>query len=394
MAVENGAGADDGDEGARPTRPSADEAEPAGTDGPEQEGSRSRRARLRALASHRRGRALLATTAAAVLIAAGLTTTWATGTWPFPGNDRYCWGAWQENSGPDFLADEAEEYGERTSAQSAPAPGHPRGTCTVAVGGDGDDTGTTVKVTYGPAPGDTAKRLEWIVDHVGGDAVPVPDGLPGMVAARSGLLVLPERCDTADGRPTAVTLDAETGGAGLGGDRSVAALLVAAANHGMEAAGCAGERPLEVTSPVLTLPARDDTYPDRGCRMPGLEFDDSVSRLVESHVGTVSDDLQSCAVRTGSDDSRFYDMLMVARPRLAALLDGTTGTKPAARGWRGTGVFGDGYKVVRAQCGKRPATFLMLGTTGEESKRFAVFTDAVTRRLGCAPVAPHGGERV
>ncbi|MGW2512695.1 hypothetical protein ACWC0A_25555 [Streptomyces scopuliridis] len=367
-----------------------------------------RTSRLKWFVRTRRGGVLVG--AAVVLVAAGL-GTWATGSRPFSREDRYCWGSWETNSGPGFLSDtafEGDDEGARTSEETAPTPRRPTGRCEVALsssstGRDGDETSrsTGITLTYGPAPKDAAERMEWIGAYLGGRAVPLPDGLPGATDGGRGLLVLPERCDTRDGRPTAVTLDSDArttwseGGAlrsnaGLGGVRSVAGLLVAAANRGMEAAGCAPAKPLRVSSPVLTLPEDEESgLFSVACRIKGLEFDRVTSKSLESQVGAVTRDLQSCAVRGERGGGRYFDALMVAQPRLAALFDGTTGSGAPASGWRGSGVFADAYKVVRADCAGRPVTLLMVDElAGETTPYFTAFTNAVTGRLGCAPVAP------
>ncbi|MFE4640704.1 hypothetical protein [Streptomyces sp. NPDC056730] len=354
----------------------------------------------------RRGGVLVG--AAVVLVAGGL-GTWATGGWPFGGEDRYCWGSWEANSGPGFLSDtvfEGDEEGARTSEETAPTPRRPAGRCEVrlrsgSTGGDGEETSrsTGITLTYGPAPKDAAERMEWIGAYLGDLAVPLPDGLPGASDGRRGLLVLPERCDARDGRPATVTLDSDartewSGGsmrakAGLGGVRSVAGLLVSAANRGMAAAGCAPAKPLRVSSPVLLLPEDETSVFSGACRIKGLEFDEVTRKTLEYQVGAVTRDLQSCAVRAERGGSRYFDALMVARPRLAALFDGTTGSGAPAGGWRGSGVFADDYKVVRADCAGRPVTLLMVDDlTDDTTPYFTAFTNAVTARLGCAPVAP------
>ncbi|CAM5730130.1 MULTISPECIES: hypothetical protein [Streptomyces] len=350
--------------------------------------------------------------AVAVLVAAGV-GTWATDTWPFDGKDTYCWGAWKEDSGPGFLSREAldEDNASRTAKETVPTPGRQRGRCTVAlhserVSSDGGKVveETEITVTYGPAPESAAERMEWIGGYLGDRAMPLPDGLPGATDGRHALLVLPKGCDARDGRPTAVTLDSTArsvysdstmpGDAGLGGSQSVARLLVAAANHAMEKAGCAPAEPLEAVSPMPTLPEEDEDFFTRACRIRGLEFVGKAARDLEYQVGAVTRDLQSCSVRTEHGEGRYFDALMVAEPRLSALFDGATGSKPPARGWRGTGVFADDYKVVRADCAGRPLTVLMLAPSlHETTPYFAAFADAVARRVGCAPVAPGGSSR-
>lgn len=344
----------------------------------------------------------------AVVLAAGL------GTWAFQGplatKDLYCWGSWEQDSGPLILGDAAfsgDDARSRTSKGAPPSPGNPSGSCTLAVHAsdvrsDGDESvqDTTVTVTYGRAPKDAGARLTWLNDYLGDGAMPLPDGLPGAVDGSRGLLVLPKRCDTRDGRPTAVTLDARSEPDGtltrspdLGGSRTVAELLVSVANTGMEKAGCAPSKALRVTSPVLTLPEKRKTfYSDPACRIKGLDLDlgKEAERDTSYQVGAVTDDLQSCSVRVGRGDADFLDALMVAHPRLDALLKDVTGDKAPARGWRGRGVMAADHQIVRARCAGRPTTFMMLGAPEHQAKSglFAAFTDAVSQRLGCAPVAP------
>ncbi|MCX3062189.1 hypothetical protein [Streptomyces beihaiensis] len=82
----------------------------------------------RALPRSRRGRLLLISALVLALAGTGL-GTWEAGTWPWP-KDRYCWGAWEESSGPGFLGDEAlggGGHGSRSGSETAPAPERPTG---------------------------------------------------------------------------------------------------------------------------------------------------------------------------------------------------------------------------------------------------------------------------
>ncbi|MFG2497833.1 hypothetical protein ACGFSB_06390 [Streptomyces sp. NPDC048441] len=358
----------------------------------------------------------MAAGAVVVVLAAGL------GAWAFQGplaaKDRYCWGGWEQDSGPGILGDEAysgDDAHSRTSKEVSPTPGKPTGSCTLAVHSslvfsDGDKSvqDTTVTVKYGRAPKDAETRLSWLNGYLGDGAMPLPDGLPGAVAGARGLLVLPKRCDTRDGRPSTVTLDARERSepadvlpqkTDLGGSRAVTELLVTAANKGMEKAGCAPAEPLSVTAPVLTLPEKNESfYSDPACRIKGLDLDLDEAREREAsyQVGAVTKDLQSCSVRIGRTDVEFLDALMVAHPRIDALLKDAMGDRAPARGWRGKGVLASDHQVVRARCAGRPTTFLMLGAPAYQARgHFAAFTDAVTQRLGCDVVAPAGtgGER-
>ncbi|MGW6274248.1 hypothetical protein [Streptomyces sp. NPDC055060] len=352
----------------------------------------------------------MASGTAVAVLAAGL------GTWAFQGplatKDRYCWGAWEQDSGPGILGDEGfagDDARSRTAKETPPTPRKPTGSCTLAVhsahvysNGDKSIQDTTVTVTYGAAPKAAEHRLTWLNDYLGNGAMPLPDGLPGAVDGARGLLVLPERCDTGDGRATAVTVDARerpgpddtlTRTPDLGGSRAVAELLVAAANTGMEKAGCAPAKPLRSPSPVLTLPEKKETfYSDPACRIQGLDLDlgKEMERDVSYQVGAVTDDLQSCSVRVGRADVEYLDALMVAHPRLDTLVKDLPGDEPPARGWRGRGVLESDHQLVRAQCAGRPTTFLMLGAPERAAKEglFAAFANAVSQRLGCAAVAP------
>ncbi|MFF2023146.1 hypothetical protein ACFVW2_15275 [Streptomyces sp. NPDC058171] len=347
----------------------------------------------------RRGRrAVFAGGAALVLLAALLTTGWATDRWPFDEEDRYCWGAWQENSGPSFLSDaRVAEGGTRTATERGPTPDRPNGVCTLSIGSGGEeDLRSEITVTYGPAPEEAAPRWDWLLSHLGGSAVPLPDGLPGAVTGGSGLLVLPERCDAPDGRPTTVTLTAESSrstgdgrraaSTGFGGATSTARLLVAAANAAKERAGCAGPA-VRTDSPVLTLPEDPEPFAHSPlCRIPGLEVDEETAALLAGYqVGTVGPDLQSCSVGYRNGTGTHLSALMVAEPRLVTLLDGAVGNRPPAKGWRATGSFTADHRVLRTECAGRPVGFVMSGMSEE---RAGAFADSVAARLGCPAVAP------
>ncbi|MDF3148397.1 MULTISPECIES: hypothetical protein [unclassified Streptomyces] len=364
----------------------------------------------RALPHSRRGRLSLISALVLALAGTGL-GTWAADTWPWP-KDRYCWGAWEEDSGPEFLGDAAfgdDDDGSRTGTETAPTRERPTGSCEVAIASDykssydGDKVSIRqqVSVEYGPVPKAAEARLAMVQDDfLGGDMVPLPDGLPGTVNGRGGLLVLPKACDTQDGRPTVVTMRASgmyTSGpsysqndpAGLGGAREAAVLLVAAANRGMAAAGCAPDEPLRVSSPVYDLPGNPErifSTSDDACGIRGLRLG---MEDIADQTGAVTRDLQTCSVR--GDGVPYLELAMVAQPRLAAVFDGIPGERPAAPGWRGTGTIGENHAIVRADCAGRPTTFLMGAST--DPGYLATFTNAAAARLGCAPIAPKGAAR-
>ncbi|MGW7075212.1 hypothetical protein [Streptomyces sp. NPDC054866] len=366
----------------------------------------------RALPHSRRGRLLLISALVLALAGTGL-GTWAADTWPWP-KDRYCWGAWEADSGPEFLGDEAfgdDDDGSRTAKEAAPTRERPTGSCEIAIDSDykssydGDKVSVDqrVSVEYGPVPKAAEARLSMVQDgFLGGDMVALPDGLPGTVNGRGGLLVLPKSCDTEDGRPTVVTMEAsgmyssgpsytQNDPPGLGGAREAAVLLVAAANRGMAAAGCAPDEPLRVSSPVYDLPGKEERiFSASGdvCGIRGLRLG---TEDIEDQTGAVTRDLQTCSVRGDRDDVPYLDLAMVAQPRLAAVFDGIVGERPAARGWRGTGTIGEKHAIVRADCADRTATFLM--GASNDSGHLAAFANAAAARLGCAPVAPKGAAR-
>ncbi|QKW10565.1 hypothetical protein HUT18_00665 [Streptomyces sp. NA04227] len=366
----------------------------------------------RALPRSRRGWSWLISVLVLVLAGTGL-GTWAADTWPWP-KDRYCWGAWEEDSGPDFLGDEAfgdDRDGSRTGKETAPTRERPIGSCEVVIASDykssydGDKVSSRqqVSVEYGPVPKAAEARLAKVHDgFLGGDMVPLPDGLPGTVNGSRGLLVLPKSCDARDGRPTVVTMEAsgtyssgpmytKNDPADLDGVREAAKLLVAVANRGMEAAGCAPDEPLRVSSPVYDLPGDPDLVfraSDDVCGIRGLRLD---TENIEEQIGAVTRDLQTCSVRGDRDGMRYLELAMVAQPRLAAVFDGISGERPAARGWRGTGIIGEKHALVRADCAGRSAAFLMGAST--DPRHLAAFANAAAARLGCAPIAPEGAAR-
>lgn len=365
----------------------------------------------RALPQSRRGRLSLVSALVLALAGTGF-GTWAADTWPWP-KDWYCWGAWEQDSGPDFLGEEAfgdDDEGSRTSTETVPTPERPTGRCEVAIAGDYESSYDGGKVTidqqvsveYGPVPEAAEARLAVIHDgFLGGDMVPLPDGLPGTVNGRGGLLVLPKSCDTQDGRPTVVTMYAsgtytsasntQSDPADLGGARQAAVLLVEAANRGMAAAGCAPDEPLRISSPVYDLPGEWELVfrtSDDVCGIRGLRPD---REDLEDQIGVVTRDLQTCSVRGDRDGVPYLRLAMVAQPRLAAVFDGIAGERPVAPGWRGTGTIGEKHAIVRADCAGRPATFLMGAST--DPGHLAAFVNAAAARLGCAPIAPKGAAR-
>ncbi|MFI8822788.1 hypothetical protein [Streptomyces sp. NPDC053431] len=337
----------------------------------------------------KRRRGLLVTVIAGAIIAsaAGI-GLWATDTKPF--RDSYCWGAWQENSGAEFLGEEvlAEPGTGRWATESAPpAPDRPHATCTVEVastsaGGGGDD-GDHGKVTleYGAVPAGAEERRPWISRNLHGSASPLPDGLPGLVASDRGMLVLPTACD-ADGRPVTVTVRSE--GFTMGPRSTVGRLLVDAANRLMKKAGCAPEEELRITSPMAKVAERSSPADTPLCRIPGVTFAYDRTVHYEEQVGTVGDRLQTCSAWFSArrlPDEPAAQFVMAGEPRLAALFRGLP--EGADKG------------LVRATCDGRETVFygdVRPGLQGhgqpDDRRVFQNFVTSVSKRIGCAT----GGE--
>ncbi|MFF6774670.1 hypothetical protein ACFY8W_14045 [Streptomyces sp. NPDC012637] len=339
----------------------------------------------------KRRRGVLVTVIAGAMIFSGVGIgLWATDTGPF--RDDYCWGAWQENSGADFLGGEvlAEAGSERWATESAPpAAGRPYATCTVEVvapddGDGGGDDESTVTLEYGAVPAGAEERRRWISEYLHGSASPLPDGLPGLVAGDRGMLVLPAACgaDGADGRPVTVTVRSE--GLTMGPRSAVGRLLVDAANLLMEKAGCAPEEAMRLTSPMVRVAERSSPADTPLCRIPGVTFTYDRSAHYEQQVGTVGDRLQTCSAWFSArrlPDEPAAQFVMAGEPRLAALFAGLP--EGADKG------------LVRATCDGRETVFYgdvrpgLQGHGQPDDKRvFRNFVTSVSKRIGCAT----GGE--
>ncbi|MFJ7066924.1 hypothetical protein [Streptomyces sp. NPDC101115] len=336
----------------------------------------------------KRRRGVLVTVIAGAMIAAGTGIgLWATDTGPF--REDYCWGAWQENSGADFLGEEvlAGSGSERWATESAPpAAGRPHATCTVEVtssDGDDDDHGK-VTLEYGAVPAGPEERRRWISHNLHGSASPLPDGLPGLVASDRGMLVLPAACDAdgADGRPVTVTVRSE--GLTMGPRSAVGRLLVDAANLLTKKAGCAPEEAMRITSPMARVAERSSVAGTPLCRIPGVTFTYDRSAHYEQQVGTVGDRLQTCSAWFSArrlPDEPAAQFVMAGEPRLAALFTGLPE--------------GTDKGLVRARCDGRETVFYgdvrpgLQGHGQPDDKRvFQNFVTSVSKRIGCAT----GGE--
>ncbi|MFB6717727.1 MULTISPECIES: hypothetical protein [unclassified Streptomyces] len=342
----------------------------------------------------RRGTLLAGAVAGAVLVSGiGL---WATDSWPF--RDSYCWGAWKQNSGAAFLGDGgvAKSGSERRATESAPpSAGRHHARCTVAVTSTVPDDDSDeplrfkeqVTVEYGPVPTGVAEHRAWTARYFDGSASRLPDGLDGLVAGDRAMLVLPAGCDV-DGRPSAVTIHSESTGDGhlgrvnmpftIGSRSDVTRMLLDAANTGMRAAGCAPDKPLSATSPIVTVAEDDETAGNPLCRIPGLTLDFSQGSRYREQVGVVAERLQTCSVvwRTrGEPDEPAAQFVMAGEPRMVALFKGLP--EGADKG------------LVRAECHGRQTVFYgnvrsgLKGAREHERQVFMNFTESVSRRIGC-----------
>lgn len=344
----------------------------------------------------RRRASVIAGVVAGAVLATG-TVLWATDSGPF--RDSYCWGAWEQNSGPSFLGDEALEKSgsERGSTESAaPSAARPHGTCTVSVTSSVEDDDSdepltfeeSVTLDYGPVPAGAKERRAWLAHFFHGSASPLPDGLDGLVGGDRGMLVLPSSCDKG-GAPSVVTIRSESTGDGHLGKvpmpftiatrTEVARMLLAAANTGMDKAGCAPAHPLRSSSPMVTVAEDEESAATPLCRIPGVTFDYGEGSRYRQQVGAVTDRLQTCSVvwkqpRMPDEPSAQY--VMANGSRLTALFEGMP--EGAHQG------------LVRRSCDGRRTVFYGhveagLQNRGRPSDQqvFHRFVESVGKRIGC-----------
>lgn len=345
----------------------------------------------------RRRTSVLAGAVAGAVLVSG-TVLWATDSWPF--RDSYCWGAWEQNSGPSFLGDGAlgTSGSERKATESAPPSAtRPQASCTLTVTSEVEDDDSDdplhfeerITLEYGPVPAGAKERRTWIAQYFNGTTSPLPDGLDGLVSGDRAMLVLPGSCDAKDGRPSAVTIRSGSTGDGhlgkvampftIGEAEDVGRMLIDAANAGMEKAGCAPDEPLRTTAPVVTVAEDESRARSPLCRIPGMTFDFGEGSHYEEQVGTVTEELQTCSVvektlQMPADPAAQY--VMARRPRMVALFDGLPE--------------GPGQGLLRTTCDGRPTVFYghvetILKDRGRPDDRhvFDHFAQSVSRRLGC-----------
>ncbi|MEU6015863.1 hypothetical protein ABZ826_17925 [Streptomyces sp. NPDC047515] len=345
--------------------------------------------------SRRRRGALLAGAVAGAVLVSGI-GLWATGSWPL--RDSYCWGAWKQDSGAAFLGDSgvARSGSERRATESAPpSAGRHHARCTVAVTSTVPDDDSAeplrfkdqVTVEYGPVPTGVAEHRAWMARYFHGSASRLPDGLDGLVARDRAMLVLPGSCDV-DGRPSTVTIHSESTGNGhlgrvnmpfaIGSRYDVTQMLLDAANTGMREAGCAPDKPLRSTSPVVAVAEDDERAGYPLCRIPGLTFEFSQGSQYQEQVGVVGERLQTCSVvwrSRGEPDEPAAQYVMAGEPRMVALFKGLP--EGADKG------------LVRTECHGRQTVFYgnvqsgLKGSGSHDRRVFMNFTESVRKRIGC-----------
>lgn len=165
----------------------------------------------------------------------------------------YCWGAWEHERAPwhesadVMVEDDSRPTAERPSGECSFLFSYGRGAGLEPE--DPPDYVGGVTVTYDRPPEKQDDRLAWLTKYFDGTSAPLPDGLPGFVSAKRGIVVLPPRCDE-DNEPTVVTLTTKTRsgsnkslpseyGSSVKHTRSeLSRLLLSAAQKGIEHAGC------------------------------------------------------------------------------------------------------------------------------------------------------------
>ncbi|MDJ1133399.1 hypothetical protein [Streptomyces iconiensis] len=322
--------------------------------------------------------------------------------WPFEPR-RYCWGAWQEGSGPDALGDDYRRVSKR---ESAPPERGRQATCVLALVDPGSDStdaadmpadgGKTPPLEYkrvvahvGPPPRAAGERRSaWLAAFLHGSAAPLPEGLPGVVGRDRGMFVLPRECDSG-GLPTVATVRPAGEDDELGSEPEVAGLLMSLVRTAREKAGCAQGKPSRITAPVRASGPEGQSGMGREegdaglCRIPGMRFAAVPEGRYGAHVGAVDGRLQTCSVEGRTDKHGDLvssgQFVMTSRPRLAALFAGMRGR--------------DG--LVEGECGgRRTVFFLQLDdrlekkATPDSRRVFARTVDSVAERLDCQNVRP------
>ncbi|MCH0540178.1 hypothetical protein I3F58_11470 [Streptomyces sp. MUM 203J] len=318
--------------------------------------------------------------AAVALFASGI-GLWATDSGPF--RDSYCWGAWQERSGPGLLSGEHMGEGEKvTATESAPpsASGEPA-ECEVTVTwkrpGKADVSSQVVSVSYGRLPEEEQEHRAWLARFLPATMTPLPEGLDGTVAKNRAMYVMPAGCDV-KGRPTVVTVHGND--RDIGRESEVARLLVDVAETAMRSAGCAPREPLDRTLPMATLASGDEERSGGKdmCRIPGVRFDLGGVKYTE-FAAVFGDRLQVCTSRIARRHADGRDpglhLVMTGSPRLSALFAGLP--EGADKG------------LVQRTCDGRKTTFYMrpelLKGRGVPDDRtvFGNFVRSVSERMGC-----------
>ncbi|MFG2651322.1 hypothetical protein [Streptomyces sp. NPDC048436] len=354
--------------------------------------------------------------ALALVVLGGATlVAWAMDAGPFR-QRSYCWGAWQEGSGPQVLGDDFA----RTAEESGTPQRGEQASCVMAFGVPGTEEmrhvdptvrgdapgaqetagGHRLVARVGPPPRSTGQpRRAWLAEALYGNAAPLPEGMPGVVGRDRGTLVLPEECDSGD-VPMVVTVRSEGSVPELDSEREVADLLLSLANAAREKAGCAQGESSRITAPVRTA-QQEETY--RGgrpsCRVPGMRIEPRRGTL-GGYASTVWERLQICSLELSDKNQDVIargQFVMTSHPRLTALFAGMAGDRSPGAGWRGKGRVAGGNGLVIAECRGRPTVFslhldeeLEQGAEPDSRRVFARSANSVAERLGCPAVGPRG----
>lgn len=320
-----------------------------------------------------------------------------------PDGPNYCWDSWRGAHVPwSDSADDGDE-GFKVESDKRPSASEAQGACeihfTLNRGRTLDPTPPSrVTLAYGQLPETEEDRRGWLASYVHGGAVPLPNGVPGLVDTRRGMVVLPRACEV-KGEPTVVTLAADGAWNDDNEDhkgwdpnrRQLTRLLLLAAQKGMEHTGCADGEKLTTDGAFLGEPADAPSGVDELCALPGMPRAENVLSALRTKwdrglgVPRAADHVCSYRVPPPAGDSSATDteglvMVATSQPRLRAVLLAVAGQQRGKRlpGWgdRDTPATvheGREAVVARAVCTGRS------GTSEKADTVFAVVRSHQTR---------------
>ncbi|MBB1245580.1 hypothetical protein GL263_18745, partial [Streptomyces durbertensis] len=326
---------------------------------------------------------------------------------------RVCWGGLDRET-VDALLPEEKEGGSTRVEELTPRKRHSWGADWVSGRCRVDRSGTLTVALYpvGNLRGEDGSS--WAREHLNGEAVPLGDGVPGMVSPGRAWVLLPDSCvakagedDRRVGAPSATAVTVEVGGLlptrerrrrEDGALQPFADAVVDAANATMAYLGCAGryQRPGELAEAA----GYDDVGKDALCGIEGLPAGPVTRRdSVTQHRMTDPDGalVRTCEVLRVTKEQRWRRQLLrlttIEDDRLEGLFrltDDVGGRK--VTGKRGEGWVLPGRAVYRAECQTGMVTFVL---TQEErweegwlpGRYLAPYVEAESRRLGCGELA-------